>query len=65
MLPIRIWKTLGSNSILSSINSSGEPYKTLSLDLMWLANLPKKQFTDLFCVLKASIIIIMIAHTYG
>jgi len=34
MLTIRIWKTLGSNSILSSINSSGEPYKTLSLDLM-------------------------------
>ncbi len=46
MLTIIIWKTLGSNSILSSINSSGEPYKTLSLDLMWLANLPKKQFTD-------------------
>lgn len=45
MLPIRIWKTLGSNSILSSINSSGEPYKT-GLDLMWLENLPKKQFAD-------------------
>jgi len=44
-LLIRIWKTLGTNSILSSINSSGEPYKT-GLDLMWLENLPKKQFAD-------------------
>lgn len=47
-LPIRIWKTLGSNSILSSINSSGEACKT-SLDSMWLANLPKKQFANLLC----------------
>lgn len=52
MLPIRIWKTLGSNSILSSINASGEPYKTLSLDLMWLANLPKKLFVHFFLCLE-------------
>lgn len=62
MLPIRIWKTLGSNSILSSINSSGEPYKT-GLDLLWLEILPKKQFAHLVCVMKASIIIITTVHT--
>lgn len=32
---------------------------------MWLENLPKKQFARLVCVMKASIIIITIVHTYG